>query len=211
MRENICYIVGAGSFDNKPFDVQKNDLIIAADGGYKYLQQLDIDCDIVLGDFDSIDKIPSHPNIIQHPEQKDDTDMVLAVQTGLKKGYKCFVIYGGLGGRLDHTMANIQTISYLSKQGAQGFLVGEGMVITAITNTEFDFNSTNKGVISIFANGDKATGVYLNGLKYKLEDATVTSDYPIGVSNEFIGKSSEVIVKDGTLIIMWNDKDFNIN
>ncbi|MFY9198288.1 MAG: thiamine diphosphokinase [Acutalibacteraceae bacterium] len=211
MRENICYIVGAGSFDNQPFDVKKNDLIIAADGGYKYLKQLNIDCDILLGDFDSIDEIPNHSNIIQHPEQKDDTDMVLAVQTGLKKGYKCFVIYGGLGGRLDHTIANIQTIAYLSKQGAQGFLIGEGMVITAITNSDFNFDGTKRGVISIFANGDKASGVYLNGLKYKLENATITSDYPIGVSNEFVGEESQVIVNNGTLIIVWNDKNFNID
>lgn len=211
MRENICYIVGAGSFDNKPFDVQKNDLIIAADGGYKYLKQLNIDCDILLGDFDSIGEIPNHSNIIQHPEQKDDTDMVLAVQTGLKKGYKCFVIYGGLGGRLDHTIANIQTLAYLSKQGVKGFLVGEGMVITSITNSAFNFDSTKRGVISIFANGDKASGVYLNGLKYKLDNATITSDYPIGVSNEFVGEESRIIVKDGTLVIVWNDKNFNID
>jgi len=208
MKEKVCYIVGAGSFDNTVFNVQKDDCVIAADGGYKYLEKLNINPDLLLGDFDSLDEIPIHPNIIKHPKQKDDTDMMLAVKTGLELGYKCFVIYGGLGGRLDHTMANIQTITHLSRQGAKAYLVGEGIVITAVTNGKIEFDSSKNGVVSIFCNGSYAKGVYLKNLKYELNNATLTSDIPIGVSNEFIGKDSTVTVNDGTLVVMWSENNF---
>ncbi|MEG1179777.1 MAG: thiamine diphosphokinase, partial [Oscillospiraceae bacterium] len=158
---------------------------------------------------DSIEEIPIHPNVKEHPKKKDDTDMMLAVQTGLELGFKCFVIYGGVGGRLDHTLANIQTIAYISNKGAIAHLVGEGIVITAITDTKYEFNGTESGVVSIFCNGDKAHGVYLKNLKYELTDAVLTSQIPTGVSNEFIGKRSTVSVKDGTLIIMWNANEFS--
>lgn len=210
MKEKVCYIVGAGSFDNKPFDVKKDDFVIAADGGYEYLKKLNINSDILLGDFDSLCEIPNHPNIIRHPRQKDDTDMILAVETGLELGYKYFIIYGGLGGRLDHTIANIQTITHISRQGAKAYLVGEGLVITAITNDKIQFDSSKVGVISIFCSGSDAKGVHLKNLKYELNDATITSNYPLGVSNEFIGKDSTVSVDSGTLVVMWNENGFRI-
>ncbi|NCC87284.1 MAG: thiamine diphosphokinase [Clostridia bacterium] len=210
MKEKVCYIVGAGSFDNTPFDVKKDDFVIAADGGYEYLKKLNIKANILLGDFDSLSEIPNHPNIIKHPKQKDDTDMILAVETGLELGYKYFVIYGGLGGRLDHTIANIQTITYISRQGATAYLVGEGLVITAITNGKIEFDSSKSGGISIFCSGSDAKGVYLKNLKYELNDAILTSNYPLGVSNEFIGKDSIVSVDSGTLVVMWNENSFNI-
>lgn len=210
MREKVCYIFGAGSFKKNSISLQKDDYIIAADGGYEHLKRLNIIPNMILGDFDSISEVPNHPNIKRHPKQKDDTDMMIAVKEGLALGYRLFSIYGGLGGRLDHTIANIQIAAWLAEHGARAFLLGEGMVITAIHNGKHSFDKSEKGVVSIFCNGGEARGVYLENLKYKLVDATLTSTVPMGVSNEFKGEVATVQVRDGTLIIMWNNEDFNL-
>ena len=75
-----------------------------------------------VGDFDSLGQVPEGENIVRHPVMKDDTDMMLAVKLGLERGYTRFHIYGGMGGRTDHTIANIQTLAYIAGRGASAFL-----------------------------------------------------------------------------------------
>lgn len=203
--ENICYIIGASlSIDAINIDPSDGDLLIAADGGLSYLEKLSLKADIILGDFDSLGNIPQGPNVIRYPVEKDETDMFIAVKTGLEKNYKKFIIYGGLGGRLDHTYANIQILSFLSRNNAIGYLVGEGQVVTAITNGGLELDKDNKGYISVFSNGDEAKGVNISGLKYELNHARLSCVVPLGISNEFIGRDSFISVDKGTLIIMWN-------
>lgn len=204
----ICYIVGAGHFENVKINPSSGDYIIAADKGFSYLREIMIKPDIVIGDFDSLDTIPENENIVQHPIEKDDTDMMLAIKTGLDLGYKTFLIYGGLGGRLDHTYANIQILVYLSVKGARGYLLDGDRIVTAITNEQLLFSTEKKGVISVFSAGDIAKGVSLKGLKYQLENAVLTKDMPLGISNEFIESESCISVEEGTLIVMWSDNDF---
>lgn len=209
-RTPICHIIGAGTFEETELFHSDDDYIIAADGGYTHLQKLGITPDLLLGDFDSLEVIPDFDNIIRLPEEKDDTDMLFAVKEGLAMGHRLFIIYGGVGGRLDHTLANIQTIAYLSTVGAKGYLIGEGRVITAVTDGELFFDSAQRGLISVFCHGSEARGVDLRGLKYPLNDAVLTSTMPLGVSNEFIGQASSVSVKIGTLIVIWSEDEFRI-
>ncbi|MEG0692805.1 MAG: thiamine diphosphokinase [Oscillospiraceae bacterium] len=204
MEIKICYIVGAGEFEGDTFSPDPQDYVIAADGGYAYLQQLHISPDLVVGDFDSLGTVPENETIIKHPVMKDDTDMMLAVKEGFQRGYKTFVIYGGLGGRIDHAIANIQTLAYISHHGGIGFLSGNHQMITLITNTSISFDKSVGGIISVFSNSSCAHGVDLEGLLYPLENATLTSNYPLGVSNEFTGREATVRVKDGSLIVMWS-------
>ncbi|MGE4483923.1 MAG: thiamine diphosphokinase [Oscillospiraceae bacterium] len=203
MKKATCCIVGAGFFDPDEFLPEGGDYIIAADGGLSPLRSLGVMPDLVVGDFDSLGHVPDHPNIIKHPVEKDDTDMMLAVKTGLQLGFSRFVIYGGLGGRLDHTLANIQTLEHIAINGGRGYLVGGGTVITAVTDGCVNFVPKESGGISVFSGGDRADGVYLTGLKYPLVNAALTSSIPLGVSNKFTGVRSTVSVKSGTLIVMW--------
>jgi len=182
------------------------DYVIAADAGYLELVSHNIIPDLVIGDFDSLGSLPVHPNIIQSPTEKDDTDMMLAVKQGLVRGYKTFIINGGLGGRLDHTLANIQILVYIVKREASGVLLGNDICMTAISNGSVKFIQSASGYISVFSAGGTAEGVTLSGLKFPLDNATLTSDYPLGVSNEFIGATSTVKVRSGTLIITWTGK-----
>ncbi len=204
MKTNICYIVGAGSVDGVVLRPQAGDYVIAADGGYAHLDRLKLKTDLVLGDFDSLAEVPEHPNLVRHPPVKDDTDMMLAVKAGLALGYEAFVLCGGLGGRLDHTLANIQTLAWLSRRGGRAFLAGEGVILTAVTNGTLRFDAGKRGTVSVFCNGDRAGGVTLEGLKYSIADADLTGDFPLGVSNEFTGRESTVTVRDGTLVVLWN-------
>lgn len=203
MKPKFCYIIGAGSVDGAALHPEAGDYVIAADGGFSHLERLNLKADMVLGDFDSLLQVPDHPNIVRYPSAKDDTDMLLAARAGLRLGYTTFILCGGVGGRLDHTLANIETLAWLSRRGGRGYLIGEGVVITAVTDGMLHFDSARHGTISVFCNGEKAVGVNLKGLKYPLTDATLTCDMPLGVSNEFTGAVSTVSVRDGTLVVLW--------
>ena len=108
--ERVCYIFGAGDRCKRPISLHSDDLVIAADGGFDYLEEIGLRADIVLGDFDSVISYDLPSDAMRYPRDKDDTDMFIAAKLGLEKGYTEFIIYGGLGGRLDHTLANIQLL-----------------------------------------------------------------------------------------------------
>lgn len=204
--KNICYIIGAGEFYDHKLNPDSGDFVIAADGGYTYLRSNGVRTDVIIGDFDSLPDLPPHQNIVKLNREKDDTDMLAALKLGMKQGYKSFHIYGGTGGRIDHTIANIQSLAFLSQSGAQGFLHTKDTVITAITNGRMDFHNELSGYVSVFAHGRIARGVYIKGLKYELSDMELSDAFPLGVSNELIGIESSITVLDGTLIIVYPQK-----
>ncbi len=200
---NRCIVVGAGEFDTPIRTPGTGDLVIAADGGLTYLEKSSIHADVVVGDFDSLKARPDHPCVLELPKEKDDTDLLFALKCGLNRGYKEFHIYGGTGGRADHTIANLQSLLFLAKQGARGFLYGGGCAYTCIANTEMTFDEKYKGTVSVFAWGGDAKGVNLEGLYYPLVDAHLTPDFPLGVSNSFTGQKSKITVKEGALLIVY--------
>ena len=124
--ENTCYIVGAASLEGVRLSPCAGDYIIAADGGYRSLRARGIEPDFVMGDFDSLGYRPDHPNVETHPVMKDDTDLGLAVRWALGHGYRRLVMAGALGGRIDQTIASLQTLRGLTDAGAQGWLIGCG-------------------------------------------------------------------------------------
>lgn len=203
-----CIIVGAGEFEQIYETIKENDYVIAADGGYVYLQHLGIIPNLVIGDMDSITdkewnrKVQEY-NIksIHLPVMKDDTDMLAAIKEGIALGYTDFSIYGGLGGRIDHTIANIQCLAYLQKRGARGIIYGRKDCIELISNEKKIYTKDCQGTISVFAFGATAFGVTEKGLMYELENAELRADIPIGVSNKFIGKESMIEVREGMLLI----------
>lgn len=207
MKEKTCFIVGAGSFDGMSIRPEPEDLIIAADGGYEYLKGLGIEPDVLMGDFDSLQIVPEHRHLIRHSPIKDDTDMALAAAYGEKEGFSRFLLYGGLGGRLDHTLANLQLLTALSRKGCAAYLVGEGNIITAITGERLEFSEQKRGMLSVFCAGEHAEGVTETGLKYLLDDAVLTCDRALGVSNEFTGQKAAVEVKQGTLLLVWRETE----
>lgn len=195
-----CYIFCALPARFVP-SIDESDLVIAADAGYRQLGGLR--ADLVVGDFDSLGYVPAGENVLVLPDRKDDTDTHYAVKLGLERGYTRFVLLGGVGGRLDHTLANIQTLAYLTARGARGCLAGDEVSLAMVQNGSLSFFGEPRGTISVFAQGGTARGVTLEGLAYPLDQATVTTDFPIGVSNVFTGKPARVSVADGRLLVVW--------
>ena len=208
MNRNICYIVGAMSLtpDLRPYPVQ-GDYVIAADRGFDSLVAYGVRPDLAVGDFDSLGHRPNHPNVIQLPAEKDDTDMVFALRKGLELGYRRFVLLGGVGGRLEHTLGNLQLLDWLACQGGQGFLAGEKTAATCIRDgMSVAFPPSMTGYLSVLCNSGRAEGVDLTGLKYPLNGYTLTGSFPLGVSNQFLGQEASVSVKQGSLLLIWEDK-----
>ena len=198
-----CIVFCAAGFDALVEPVASDDLIIAADGGFVHTQKLGITPDIILGDFDSLGYTPDRANVF--PVEKDDTDAMLAVRRGLQLGYRKFVLYGSLDGpRLDHTVANFQTLQFLADRDAAGYLVGSGQLVTVVKNGSLTFPAGMEGTISVFCMGKDAEGVTLEGLYYPLENGTLTAGFPLGVSNHFTGAEAAITVRNGSLLVVWD-------
>lgn len=205
-----CLVIGAGDLSVTQISKQENDYVIAVDGGITYLPLLELEPDIIIGDFDSVTteqkeaiiamKEQDPESVIILDEMKDDTDMLAALRLGLKKGYTFFQIYGATGGRLEHTLANIQCLLYLKKHGALGYIMdGTGMIFV-LKDEEVKFKENMEGMLSLFSLNGQAIGVTISGMKYELDGEIIRNDFPMGISNEFIGKEAAIIVEKGELV-----------
>lgn len=210
--ERKCFIIGAGDLTVGALEVGESDLVIAVDGGLGYCNVLGVEPDLILGDFDSVSpeeakalekleqQIPER--VIRLPREKDDTDTLAALKEGLRRGYRDFRIYGGTGGRFDHTFANIQCLLFLKKQGAVGYLVdGNGMMLV-LEDEAVEFQKGLEGGLSLFSLSQESLGVTIKGMKYPLEQAVLRNDYPVGISNEFTGEQAVISVEKGQLVCM---------
>ncbi len=214
IQKGRCLIIGAGDLTISEIVKKEDDFIIAVDGGFSYCKLLEIEPDIIIGDFDSIGrdeyniimqiKKETPEKIIQLSVEKDDTDTLAAIKYGLEKGYGTFQIYAGMGGRLEHTIANIQCLLYLKNQGATGYLMDGSGMIFVIKNEKISFQKNMEGYLSLFSMNQDAKGVTIQGMKYPLQEYTIKNDYPIGISNEFIGQEGSVQVENGVLVGIIN-------
>ncbi len=208
IKEKACYIVGAGEMAYSqifPLAPHADDMLIAADGGVQVVLNVGLTPDLVIGDFDSLGYCPHELKPIVLPCEKDDTDMLSALKQGLQREYETFLLYGGMGGREDHTIANIQLLYYLASLGKRGFLIGKQNIMTAIKNDSVRISDMH-GYLSIFCAGDQAEGVTISGCKYNLTNGTLTNLFPIGVSNEFTDEDAVISVKNGMLLIITENR-----
>lgn len=200
----ICYIVGAGKNFGLDFTPTDEDFVIAADGGYEVLTQAGIHPHLVVGDFDSLGSIPEGEETVVLPTIKDVTDTWAAIELGKERGFTRFDLYGCTGGRFEHTLANIQTVAHVAQQGMDCRLYSKHQIITAISGNTMTFDQTRTGFLSLFSHTDICRGVTIRGMKYEAEDAELTNRFPLGVSNEFLGRESSVTVKEGIAILVFD-------
>lgn len=227
-----CYIVGAGDFTPRGFAPVPGDLVLAADGGYRALYSLGYTPDLLLGDFDSLGDLPLPPDlpVLRFPARKDDTDTGLALRHGLDRGFRDFALYGCAGGRVDHLLANLQSMARVSRLGATIRLAAPEYDAWALTGPAPDAPASSTPapdasgpaphapdgpaatltlpdrpggtLVSVFCHGDRAEGVTLTGLSYPLDGADLAGDFPLGVSNRRLeGQPATVSVRRGTLLI----------
>ena len=198
-----CVIFCAGGFDALARPLGAEDYVIAADGGLRHTQALGIVPAEILGYFDSLGYVPEGATV--YPVEKDDTDAMLAARRGLELGLREFVFYGALEGpRLDHTVANFQTLQFLADRGARGFLVGRDTLVTVVKNGSLTFPAGAEGNLSVFCLGPDARGVTERGLYYGLTNGVLTAGFPLGASNHFTGEQAVISVEDGSLLVLWD-------
>lgn len=199
-----CFIFAAGTFYGLREAPRADDVTIAADAGLHNCRSAGIEPELVIGDFDSMAQ-PPRGDCVVAPVEKDDTDTMLAVREGLARGCGEFYIYGGTGGvRLDHTLANLQTLAFLRRHGARGYLYDCDFVYTVLENETLTLRrQVEWGLVSLFAMSGTQQDVTLEGLQYPLTHGTLTGDLPIGVSNHFIADTARITCGSGLLLVGW--------
>lgn len=204
----VCALVGASNFNERDFAARYAqgafDYVIAVDAGYAYLQGIGVRADVALGDFDSLGHVPTDVPVVRHPTIKDDSDMALAMDYAAGQGFDELFVYGGLGRRLDHTLANLQVFALFSERGLHVTAVDDSCTLRLLTGPDsFDIPARGAGTVSVFAACDEALGVFETGMKYSLQGATLTNRTSLGLSNELQGEPACISVERGTLYIFY--------
>lgn len=176
------------------------DFIMGADVGWKLAAQAGVECDLAIGDFDSAPE-PPHGRVERHPVIKDDTDVMLCIRRALSMGLRDILIIGGLGGRLDHTIANVQSLAFIADHGARGALSDGNVHMFIVKNGEICVPRA-AGKLSVFALSDVCEGVSIRGAKYEVENVCITNAFPIGAGNDFTEDFARISVRRGTLLVI---------
>lgn len=195
-----CIIFGAGDTVDIPPEIRAGAFVIAADGGYESLAAQGIRPDLLVGDFDSLETVPDNVETLRYPAEKDDTDMELAVEYAAERGFDEIFLFGASGGRTDHTIANIQLLISLSRKGIKACIFGINELFFAVTDGTLEIREAPGTIVSVFCMGETALGVTLTGMKYPLDNALLTHEKPLGVSNILTEESGKITVKKGTLL-----------
>lgn len=198
-----CVIFCAGEEGPMDFSFEPDDFYICCDAGLSAAQKLGVTPHLLVGDFDSLGCAPPCDlPVLRFPVEKDDTDSMLAVREGLRRGFRRFALLFSLGGRLDHTVANIQTLAFLLERRAEGILIGPSDTARLLHNGGTAIARREGFTLSVFAFGGPAKGVTLTGVQYPLADAAVDTSFPIGVGNHIVAASAGVSVAEGTLLLI---------
>lgn len=203
-----CALVGAAHFNAEDFlarhEVGQFDFVIAVDGGFAHVEALGIAPDMAVGDFDSLGYVPECRRVSRHPVKKDKSDMELALEKAVAWDHDELVVYGALGGRLDHTLANLQLFAKFSEQGHYVTAIADAYAVRLITGPDvFRLPAVAAGTVSVFSANDCAQGVIETGLSYSLDDEPLSNRTSRGLSNELTGQAASVAVESGTLYVLY--------
>ena len=203
-KQRICAIFAGGPEAGRLcLPVPEDAYIICADSGLHLAETLSLKPDLVLGDFDSLGAVPESLPHMTVPVEKDDTDTLLASRVALEKGFRDIRIYGAFGGRLDHTLANLQTLEFLRDAGADAVLIGTGNLAFLMKSGETKRIPQRAGwSLSLFAWSQECTGVSASGVYYPLQNGTLTRAFPLGVSNRITADSAEITCGSGHLLVI---------
>lgn len=202
MHPGICYIVGAGEVVPRGLFPRKGDLVLAADGGLQALERLGVRAHALVGDIDSLGAVPAGIPALRFPVRKDDTDLSLAIRLGMQQGFRRFHLYGVAGGpRTDHFLAATQLMGGHSAKGLSLRMVARRFTLDTLTDGCILLPAFKGGTVSVFSLSPVSRGVSLRGLDYEANALTLTSHFPLGISNRAVSGRIAVGVRHGTLLI----------
>lgn len=208
----IWILSGGEIKDYSRIRICEDDIVIAVDAGYKHAENLRITPDYAVGDFDTMSdgNIRGDCRLMKYPPEKDDTDTMLSAKLaiGLTENFDIdkIVICGALGGRIDHTIGNIQTLNYIAeKSDTEAEILGDNEIIRiqkCNTKKRYEQDGTYK-YFSVLSLSEKSSGITIKGCKYNAENITMTNNFPLGLSNEITEKYAEITLENGRLLIIY--------
>jgi len=199
----VCYIAGASPAAER-IHPGPGDFLIAADGGLRHLARWGLKADLLVGDLDSLEAAPEGIPRKTFPREKDATDLSLALDEAIARGFKHIIITGAWGGRPDHAIGNLQLLAKAAHGGCFAQMLCGGFTATALTGGGA-LRLRGSGTVSVFAWGGQAKGVTIRGLKYPLEGAILQDDIPLGVSNVLDGEGM-ITLEHGTLLVFRQEE-----
>lgn len=202
MKRGLCLIVSGGEYCALPEGLPGPDYVIACDRGWLHARRLGLVPDLIVGDFDSAPEPETDTPVARAPMEKDDTDTMLAARRALELGYRDILICCAFGGRLDHTLANLQAAAFLVARGARARLAGTDTDALAFTGRTERFPRRDGWSLSVFALSDHCAGVTVRGTKFECENACLTNTFPLGVSNVWAAETAEVSAGRGILLVV---------
>lgn len=204
-----CAIVGASpEFNAEDFKARYEagmfEFVIAVDAGFAYLEELGVKPDMAVGDFDSLGYLPKCRRVSRFPVKKDKSDMELALEKAVAWDYDDLVVYAALGGRLDHTIANLQLFAKFSERDVYVTAVADTYAVRLLTGPDvFELPALGGGTVSVFSANDMARGVIERGMEYSIDDEPLSNRTSRGLSNELTGEEATVAVEEGTLYVFY--------
>lgn len=204
-----CAIVGGGpigDYGRAKAALRSGDYMIYCDGGLRHMDGLGVRPDLVVGDFDSHRRPELDVETVVLPCEKDDTDTVFAAKEALRRGFEDFLLLGVLGGRLDHTLANVGILLMLDTAGKRAAAVDDFSEMEIVSGQ----GSVPEGwpFFSLLSVDGPAEGVSIRNAKYPLENARIDAGYQYGVSNQVLpGKTAQIDVEKGRLLLIKVARD----
>ena len=208
-----CVIFGGGDvldYEAVAAEMQEGDFIICADSGYRHCEKLGLRPDLLMGDFDSIREMPAGIPVVKYDTAKNYTDSTLAAQCALERGADEILFIGMMGGRLDHSLANLQMLAHCAKSADCHMTDGK----TAIYALHASGGLVRKTLaprpeyyFSLLAHTPVCEDVTICGGKYPLERYRLRFDEARAISNEFVDIEVEISFSQGVLFVVIVPKD----
>ncbi|MBQ9673980.1 MAG: thiamine diphosphokinase [Ruminococcus sp.] len=201
-----CVII-SGSPDTNVDEIKElctdGDFIVCADSGYSYAKQAGVVPDLIIGDFDSLrDELPKDIEVVKLNNRKDDTDTEHCVMECIRRGYRNFLLLGSIGGRTDHTFANIAILAFLSEYHYNGVARNNGEEIRILNEGTYDMSGKKGLTFSVFPYGCEDVNVTYEGAEYPLDSFTLTYNVSRGISNVFNSDNASIKVNSGRAILL---------
>lgn len=211
-----CVVFTGGRIDDDLSFIDLNEVkrsfVICADSGYIYAEKIGVKPDIIIGDYDSLGFIPENiEEKFVFPKEKDDTDLLLAVKEAINRGYKNIDIYGAFGGRFDHMFSNIQALAFIAENNSVGNLISGSEIVTLLNPGNYEFKYKDNYSLSLFSYTDEVKGLTIKGTKYTTDNITLSSSFPLGISNIIINKKADISFIFGKLLVVRSKLINNIS
>lgn len=207
-----CVIIGSVPVKNPNLlkEYCTESFVVCADGGLDVAQQHGIIPDLLVGDFDSAkSEPPAGVEVIRLPVHKDESDTMFAVREAMRRGYQEFILMGVLGGeRFDHSYAALCVLQFIAMQSGRGVAVGDGCQVFVLSSGRLRLRDMAGQGVSVFPFGVPSCMVTYQGLEYPLNRHTLYSQDPLGVSNQILDSSAEIILHSGIALIIVQEPNF---